>query len=78
MAMKIYRQVTRTYMKTFVQKNSPFMDFEIWPKFSLEPLLESCLSFAGQIQRHLPEVFKMGQWIRKEHAVIRSISYYVL
>ena len=38
MAMKIYRQVTRTYMKTFVQKNSPFMDFEIWPKFSLEPL----------------------------------------
>ena len=30
-------------MKTFAQKNSPFMDFEIWPKFSLEPLLKALL-----------------------------------
>ncbi|EJK63232.1 hypothetical protein THAOC_16118, partial [Thalassiosira oceanica] len=35
---KFCGQVTRTYMKTFPQKNSPFMDFEILPKFSLEPL----------------------------------------
>ena len=39
LTMKFYRQVTTTYMKTLLQKNSPFMDFEIWPKFSPDPLL---------------------------------------